>query len=379
MTYHHLPRHRAASGTTASSCPDRAPAEAVQGWTPRPSSTPATSATSSSSAPATANAEVDSLSRWPGAATTSTRPTWAAPLRLSRTLPATPSRRPSDKYTSALRPGHDDGRQPDRQRRPALRQAERREPGHARPRANPIFPDILPAVTYAGGDAGLRAGTTITPRLGLTYALGAERKTLLRASYSRFADQLGTGGTVRLNPLTLSSYAYFYTRTSTARQRRHRQHRRPQRRRQVRPQRRSRLQRQRRPEHGWVCCSRTRVDSEPRRPITDELLLERRARSAAGVRGRREPHLPPDHRHRSRTTSWSSTASAYGCFQPEQPRPVSPPQSDYVPVTTTTEPPAPGRHRLHLHLYKLKPGVTTRGGVFLKNGDRASRSTRARP
>ncbi len=34
---------------------------------------------------------------------------------------------------------------------------------------------------------------TITPRLGLTYALGAERKTLLRASYSRFADQLGTG------------------------------------------------------------------------------------------------------------------------------------------------------------------------------------------
>ena len=34
---------------------------------------------------------------------------------------------------------------------------------------------------------------TIVPRLGLTYALGGERKTLLRASYSRFADQLGAG------------------------------------------------------------------------------------------------------------------------------------------------------------------------------------------
>src|SRR6185369_12088083 len=78
-------------------------------------------------------------------------------------------------------------------------------------RANPIFPDILPSVTYNGGDAGFD-WTSITPRLGLTYALGPERKTLLRASYSRFADQLGNGGTYQLNPLTLNSYAYFYIR-----------------------------------------------------------------------------------------------------------------------------------------------------------------------
>jgi hypothetical protein len=76
-------------------------------------------------------------------------------------------------------------------------------------RANPIFPDILPSVTFNGGDAGFE-WTSITPRLGLTYALGPERKTLLRASYSRFADQLGNGGTYQLNPLTLNSYAYFY-------------------------------------------------------------------------------------------------------------------------------------------------------------------------
>jgi hypothetical protein len=75
--------------------------------------------------------------------------------------------------------------------------------------ANPIIPDILPSVTYGGGDSGF-TWTSLVPRLGLTYALGPERKTLLRASYSRFADQLGIGPTYQLNPLTLNSYAYFY-------------------------------------------------------------------------------------------------------------------------------------------------------------------------
>jgi hypothetical protein len=77
-------------------------------------------------------------------------------------------------------------------------------------RANPFLPSILPSVSVQGGDIGFE-WTNITPRLGLTYALGAERKTLLRASYSRFADQLGTGTASWLNPLALLSYAYFYT------------------------------------------------------------------------------------------------------------------------------------------------------------------------
>ncbi len=50
---------------------------------------------------------------------------------------------------------------------------------------------------------------SITPRLGVTYALGKDRKTLLRASYSRFADQLGTGGTI-LSPTGAAAYNYFY-------------------------------------------------------------------------------------------------------------------------------------------------------------------------
>jgi Carboxypeptidase regulatory-like domain len=76
-------------------------------------------------------------------------------------------------------------------------------------RANPVLPDVMPAASFAGGDIGFE-WEDITPRLGLTYALGAERKTLLRASYSKFADQLGTGYANAKNPLALNQYAYYY-------------------------------------------------------------------------------------------------------------------------------------------------------------------------
>jgi len=76
--------------------------------------------------------------------------------------------------------------------------------------ANSLLPNILPAVSVQKGDIGFE-WKSITPRLGLTYALGAERKTLLRASYSRFADQLGSGTASWLNPLGANGYAYFYT------------------------------------------------------------------------------------------------------------------------------------------------------------------------
>ncbi len=75
--------------------------------------------------------------------------------------------------------------------------------------ANAIRPDLLPAVNYRGGDAGF-TWTDIAPRLGLTYGFGADRKTLLRLSYSRFADQLASGWVAMTNPVGLQSYAYFY-------------------------------------------------------------------------------------------------------------------------------------------------------------------------
>jgi hypothetical protein len=76
--------------------------------------------------------------------------------------------------------------------------------------ANSVRPDLLPATSYGGGPIGF-TWKTWSPRLGLTYALGKDRSTLLRASYSRFADQLGTKPANWLNPFTANSYYYAYT------------------------------------------------------------------------------------------------------------------------------------------------------------------------
>ena len=48
-------------------------------------------------------------------------------------------------------------------------------------------------------------------RFGAACSLGKDRKTLLRASYSRFADQLGAGFTAFTDPLAAQSYEYFYS------------------------------------------------------------------------------------------------------------------------------------------------------------------------
>jgi hypothetical protein len=74
-------------------------------------------------------------------------------------------------------------------------------------------PTLLPTFNYAGGPAGFTWGN-FTPRLGLTYALGQDRKTLLRASYSRYADQLSAAIVSALNPTAGQSYYYFTTPAS---------------------------------------------------------------------------------------------------------------------------------------------------------------------
>jgi Carboxypeptidase regulatory-like domain len=75
--------------------------------------------------------------------------------------------------------------------------------------AGPVLPGLLPAVSFNGADGGFK-WEDVVPRLGLTYALGSERQTLLRASYSRFADQLATGVGGFLHPL--GNYAYLFFR-----------------------------------------------------------------------------------------------------------------------------------------------------------------------
>ncbi len=67
---------------------------------------------------------------------------------------------------------------------------------------------LLPTASSVGRDQGF-TWEDITPRLGLTYALGEDRDTLLRASFSQFAQQLGQGFTTILSTAQ-RSYAYFY-------------------------------------------------------------------------------------------------------------------------------------------------------------------------
>ncbi|HYS53261.1 MAG TPA: TonB-dependent receptor [Thermoanaerobaculia bacterium] len=62
----------------------------------------------------------------------------------------------------------------------------------------------LPPLTF-GGDSRDLKWNSVSPRIGLTYALGSAKKTLLRAGYNRYVDQLGsTIGTI--SPLVYYSY-----------------------------------------------------------------------------------------------------------------------------------------------------------------------------
>jgi hypothetical protein len=69
--------------------------------------------------------------------------------------------------------------------------------------AHPTHPELIPGVAFPGSDAGF-SWESIAPRFGFTYALGEDRDTLVRASYSQFADQLPTNSVTRLSPLGYS-------------------------------------------------------------------------------------------------------------------------------------------------------------------------------
>lgn len=72
--------------------------------------------------------------------------------------------------------------------------------------ANAKFPNIIPTINYNGSEEDIE-WTSISPRIGLTYALGAEKKTLLRAAANRYVDQLGGSTVYAASPL---SYGYLY-------------------------------------------------------------------------------------------------------------------------------------------------------------------------
>jgi hypothetical protein len=73
--------------------------------------------------------------------------------------------------------------------------------------ANAVSPQVIPEIRYDASEE--LSWNNISPRIGLTYALGAERKTLLRASLNRYTDQMG-GFTVYGTSPAAYSYVYYY-------------------------------------------------------------------------------------------------------------------------------------------------------------------------
>ena len=59
--------------------------------------------------------------------------------------------------------------------------------------ANPLVPNIMPAIDFPGVDPGV-AYSDVSPRLGLTYDLFGTGRSVLKTSYSMYFGQLNTGG-----------------------------------------------------------------------------------------------------------------------------------------------------------------------------------------
>jgi hypothetical protein len=74
--------------------------------------------------------------------------------------------------------------------------------------ANPLVPQLLPALEFAGDADTTIEWNNISPRLGFTYALDDARKTVLRGSFARYAGQLPVGDAAWDNALGVSFLEY---------------------------------------------------------------------------------------------------------------------------------------------------------------------------
>jgi hypothetical protein len=58
--------------------------------------------------------------------------------------------------------------------------------------ANPLFPNLMPAISFQGADAGV-TWTDFSPRLGFTYDFGGDGRNILSSSYATYFGQMGPG------------------------------------------------------------------------------------------------------------------------------------------------------------------------------------------
>jgi hypothetical protein len=75
--------------------------------------------------------------------------------------------------------------------------------------ANPTIPNILPALSSVN-EAKQFTWKNWQPRVGLTYAIGDAKKLLAKASYAKFADQLGIANVFHDNAGALAGIYYYY-------------------------------------------------------------------------------------------------------------------------------------------------------------------------
>jgi hypothetical protein len=77
--------------------------------------------------------------------------------------------------------------------------------------ANVSFPDLVPALVYPGDRHDVVEWNTLSPRVGLSYALNESRRSVLRASYAYYAAQLPFSVVYETNPVSYGAVAYGWT------------------------------------------------------------------------------------------------------------------------------------------------------------------------
>ena len=73
---------------------------------------------------------------------------------------------------------------------------------------NPLYGSILPGAT-AAEIGNVIVWRDVSPRFGMTYALGPQRRTLARLSYARYANGLGAYPGNQLSAIPSVAYAYY--------------------------------------------------------------------------------------------------------------------------------------------------------------------------